>query len=64
MEKKYEELTEAEKLIRILVFAIEGKDDVNKNFPGTPIGEAYLKSKLNQAKQFMIDNGIPFTSKN
>ena len=59
--KAFNELTKEEKLIRILVFAIEGKDDKNKNFPGTPIGEAYLKSKLQEAKQFMIDNEIPFS---
>lgn len=58
MEKKFEDLTESEKIVRVLIFAIETKDLQHKDHP-TPLGNSYLQHKLNDAKNFCIANGIP-----
>ncbi|MDD5648807.1 MAG: hypothetical protein PHF86_00050 [Candidatus Nanoarchaeia archaeon] len=56
--KKYEELSEAEKALRTLIFAVETKDLHNKNHP-MPLGEAYLKVKLADCKEIAAKLEIP-----
>lgn len=47
--KKFEELTEAEKALRGLIYAVEIKDQANPHHP-FPLGEAYLQLELLRAK--------------
>ena len=56
--KKYEELTEAEKALRTLIFAVESKDKHNPHHP-FPMGEAYLSVKLADVKETALKLGIP-----
>lgn len=56
--KKYEELTEAEKALRTLIFAVESKDKHNPHHP-FPMGEAYLAVKLADVKEVALKLGIP-----
>lgn len=55
--KNFEELTEAEVVLRNLIYAIESKD---KPIEGAPSGAGfvYLKHQLLQAKSFCEKNGI------
>jgi len=53
--KKYEQLTEDERVIRTLVFAIESLfDDISD-----PESLAYLNLKLEEARAHMKKNDIP-----
>ncbi len=56
--KTFEELTEAEKELRTLIYAIEVKDKHNPYHP-FPMGDIYLNVKLQEAKQTAIKLGIP-----
>lgn len=66
MARDYSELTETEKLLRTLIYAIENRDQPAE--PGQPhntllesstIGEAYLNYKLIEAKEFARKIGTP-----
>jgi len=56
--RKFENLSEAEQMVRALVFAIESKDDA-------PLwkSQAYLGYKLQNAKTLMSNLGIPEAGK-
>jgi hypothetical protein len=56
--RKFEELTEAEKALRSLIFAVESKDLHNPHHP-FPMGEAYLSHILQDAKQVAEKLKIP-----
>lgn len=56
--KKYEDLSDAEKALRTLIFAVETKDLHHKNHP-IPLGEAYLNVKLKDCKEIAAKLGIP-----
>jgi len=56
--KNLNELSQAERAIRGLVFAYETKDKKQIDHP-FPMGEAYLQHKMNQAKELMKELGIP-----
>lgn len=56
--KTFDELTDAERALRSLIFAVETKDKHNKHHP-FPMGEAYLSHKLNDAKETAAALKIP-----
>lgn len=56
--KKFEELTDVEKALRALIFAVEQKDKHHPDHP-FPMGEAYLQLNLKQARDIAIENNIP-----
>lgn len=56
--RKFEDLTEAEKTLRSLIFAIESKDKHNPHHP-FPMGEAYLSFQLAEAKKVAMKLEIP-----
>lgn len=56
--KKLQELTEAEKALRSLIYAVEHKDKHNPHHP-FPMGEEFLSVKLAYAKEIAKKIGIP-----
>lgn len=59
--KKFEELTDAEKALRTLIYAVETKDKHHPDHP-IPLGEAYLKVKLEECKNVVTQLGIPLVN--
>ena len=55
--KHIDELTEAELVLRTLIYAIETKDNPIKGAP-SGAGLVYLDTKLIKAKDFCVKNGI------
>ena len=62
MERPFTDLNETEKVLRSLIFAIEDKDNINPHHP-VPMGEEYLKMKLQQAKEYAKKIGIPLVKR-
>jgi hypothetical protein len=56
--KKFDELTDAERALRSLIFAIETKDKHNKHHP-FPMGGAFLDHQLAAAKETAATLKIP-----
>lgn len=56
--KSFDELSEAEKMLRCLIFAVEIKDKHNKKHP-IPLGEHYLAHILHEAKNTATKLEIP-----
>lgn len=56
--KNLNELSNVELALRGLVFAYETKDEKHRDHP-FPMGEGYLQHKINQAKELMLELGIP-----
>ena len=56
--RNFEELTESEKSLRSLIFAIETKNMQHKAHP-CPLGEEYLQYKLREAKETALKFEIP-----
>jgi hypothetical protein len=56
--KSFDTLTEAEKMLRSLIFAVEVKDKHNKKHP-IPLGEEYLAHILHNAKKLAYQLEIP-----
>lgn len=56
--RKFEDLTDAEKELRTLIYAVESKDVQMKGEPPR-LGEAYLAMTLSRAKETAIKLGIP-----
>jgi hypothetical protein len=56
--RQFEELTEAEKALRTLIYAVECKDKHHPNHP-FPMGELYLGVKLKECKELANELGIP-----
>ncbi len=56
--KNYEDLSDAEKALRSLIYAVETKDRKHPNHP-IHLGEEYLSVKLAHAKEVANKLGIP-----
>ena len=56
--KKFEELTEAEEMLRALIYAAETRHEKHPDHPCN-LGDAYLSHVLMRAKETAIKLGIP-----
>ena len=59
--REFSDLSETEKMLRTLIYAIESKDKSYSSDP-VPLGEAYLKYKLTEAKALAEKLKIPLVN--